>query len=154
MTPNDTLTRNTEAALNEHFLSNGLLPEGSTRKDWYKNHNIPIKFGQVTVALFPILQREGPVILHDLHHLLTGYAPDWGGEVELAAWELASGGCGWHVVFWLDRLFLVAAGVFTAPTRLLSGFKAGRGCSNLYGMAPKSALRLDTDELLKYVGAE
>jgi hypothetical protein len=145
------MTMNTERALNDHFAATGLLPEGCTRADWYAHHAIPLKIGGVTVGVFPILQREGPIILHDLHHMLTGCPPDWRGEVELAGWELASGGCGWHLFYWLDRLSLMALGLLTAPTRLLQGLRAGWGRSNLYGMSPKGVLRLDADALRRYV---
>ena len=39
--------------------------------------------------------------LHDLHHVLTGYRPDWIGEAEIGAWELRAG-CKTLVVYWLD----------------------------------------------------
>ena len=64
----------TEQALNDYFSANGLLPEGCTRDDWYAGHAIPYKIGGVTVGVFPILRREGPIVLHDLHHMLTGCA--------------------------------------------------------------------------------
>lgn len=144
--------RSAEEALNEYCASTGLLPRGSTRSDWYRYHVIPIKFGGVTVAAFPILQREGPIVLHDLHHMLLGCAPDWGGEAELAGWELSSGGCGAHVVYWIDRLIVSAVGFVTAPSRLWRGLQAGRSQANLYGMSARGALWLSTGELLKYVG--
>lgn len=143
----------TEQALNEHFVATGLLPEGSTPADWYAHHLIPFKLGGVTVGVFPILRRRGPVILHDLHHMVTGCAPDWGGEVELAGWELASGGCGWHFFYWLDRLSFLVLGVVTAPSRLLRGLRVGLGRHNLYGMSPEAVLRLDTASLHSYVAA-
>jgi hypothetical protein len=143
--------RSAEEALNEHFVTTGLLPAGSARSDWYAGHRIPIKLGRISLP-FPILQREGPMILHDLHHLLVGCAPDWPGEVELAGWEIASGGCGLHFVYWSDRLLTALLGLVTAPRRLLRGFRLGRKCANLYGMRTHAALRLDTDELQKFIG--
>lgn len=140
----------TEQALNEYFADNGLLPEGCTRADWYAGHSVPLLIGGVRVGVFPILQREGPIVLHDLHHLLTGCAPDWRGEVELAGWELASGGCGWHLVYWADRLSLLVLGLFTAPARLLRGLRAGWSRRNLYGMRPKGALKLEVEALRSY----
>ena len=143
----------TEQALNDYFASNGLLAEGCTRADWYANHLIPFKLAGVTVGAFPILRREGPILLHDIHHMLTGCAPDWGGEVELAGWELASGGCGWHFLYWLDRLSFLVLGLVTAPARLLRGLRSGWGRGNLYGLSPKRVLRLDTEALRGYVAA-
>lgn len=143
----------TEQALNAHFAATGLLPEGCTRNDWYAHHLIPFRIGGLTVGVFPILQREGPIVLHDLHHVLTGCPPDWRGEVELAGWELASGGCGWHLVYWADRLSFLLLGLVTAPSRLLRGLRRGWGRHNLYGMNPGGVLRLDVDAVRSYVAA-
>jgi hypothetical protein len=143
----------TEQALNHHFIDTALLPAGSTRDDWYAGHVVPFKLFGRTVGVFPILRREGPVVLHDLHHMLTGRPPDWRGEVELAGWELASGGCRWHVLYWLDRLSLAALGLLTAPGALLRGLRAGWGRHNLYGMSPRAVLRMDADALRTYVAA-
>ena len=141
----------TEQALNDYFAANGLLPEGCTRDDWYAGHTAPFKLRGVTVGAFPILRREGPILLHDLHHMLTGYAPDWRGEVELAGWELASGGCAWHLFYWFDRLALGVLGLLTAPRALLRGLRVGWRHTNLYGMSPKGALRIDPEALRSYV---
>lgn len=142
-----------EQALNDHFAASGLLPRGCTRADWYAHHTIPLRIGGVTVGIFPILRREGPIVLHDLHHMLTGCPPDWRGEVELAGWELASGGCGWHLLYWLDRLSFLLLGLLTAPERLLRGLRAGWGSNNLYGMRARGVLRMQRDALASYVGA-
>jgi hypothetical protein len=143
----------TEQALNRHFIDTGLLPEGCTREDWYAGHMVPLKLFGRTVAVFPILRRDGPIVLHDAHHMLTGIAPDWRGEVELAGWELASGGCKWHLVYWLDRLSFVVLGLLTAPGAFLRGLRRGWGHHNLYGMSARAALRVDADALRTYVAA-
>lgn len=143
----------TEQALNDYFAANGLLPNGCTRADWYAGHRVPLLIGGVPVGVIPVLRREGPILLHDLHHVLTGCAPDWGGEVELAGWELASGGCSLHLLYWLDRLSLLALGLVTAPSRLLRGLRAGWGCRNLYGMHAKGVLQLDLAALQSYSAA-
>ena len=41
-----------------------------------------------------------------------GYSTKLVGELELAAWELASGGCGLNLFFWLDRFLALALGLF------------------------------------------
>jgi len=69
--------------------------------------------------------------LHDLHHVATGYAVDWVGEAEIAAWELA-GGCGRYGWAWLLDAGALAVGLVIAPRRTLRAMKSGRMSHNLY----------------------
>jgi hypothetical protein len=68
---------------------------------------------------------------HDLHHVLTGYGVDPGGEAQIAAWELASG-CGRNFTAWYGNLAFMALGLVTAPRRTLEAFVRGRSTTNLY----------------------
>ena len=137
----------TEEALNRHFATTGILHEGCTRGDWYQGHFIYLNLGPIKIPFFPILHRSGPVVLHDIHHMLTGYGTDWKGELEIAGWELGSGGCHWHLVYWTDRLLSFALGLVSAPATTLRGFRAGRGHRNLYRMKPEHVLAMDLDEV-------
>ena len=142
----------TEQALNRHFAATGILKEGCTREDWYAGHWIRIKLGRLELPFFPILRRNGPVVLHDLHHMLAGYPTDMQGEMEVAGWELGSGGCGWHGFYWIDRLtaFLLGLVMATGPT--LRAFTRGRKCRNLFRRNPEEVLRTDADELRAQLG--
>ncbi len=57
---------------------------------------ISVRIFQVWVPIFPlfVLPETFRVVLliHDAHHLITGYGTDIRGEMELIAWTLASGG--------------------------------------------------------------
>jgi hypothetical protein len=86
-------------------------------------------------------------VLHDVHHMLTGYPPTWRGEAAIAGWELGSGGCGWHPLYWLDRLAFFLGGLVGAPTATLRGLRRGLGCRNLYCMRPETVLAEDVDAL-------
>jgi len=141
-----------EDALNEHFATSGIYEEGCTRDDWYPGHVVSLVVADRKLPVFPVLRRGGPIILHDLHHLLTGYPPTWKGEAELAGWELGSGGCGWHLVYWLDRLFFLLLGVVVTPRALLRAFVRGLRSHNLFGMSPKAVLRMEVDALRAYAG--
>jgi hypothetical protein len=141
----------TEEALNQHFVATGIYPAGCRRKDWYAGHWLWLKAGPFAIP-FPILRRSGPIVLHDLHHMFAGYAPDWQGEIELAGWELASGGCGWHILYWLDRLTFFATGLLGAPRATCRAFARGRGCRNLYRMDPERVLSMDVDRVRAVVG--
>lgn len=141
-----------EEALNQYFAASGILAPGCTRSDWYPGHFVYLDVGPAKVPLLPILRRSGPVVSHDLHHMLTGCAPDWPGEVELAGWELASGGCGWHFLYWLDRVLVFALGLVTAPRALWAGLRAGRGRRNLYRADREEVLHTDVERVRARLG--
>jgi hypothetical protein len=142
-----------EDALNRHFSKSGIYPKGCTRADWYPGHLVSLKFGSVSVPMFPILRRDGPIVLHDLHHMLAGYPPTWRGEAELAAWEIGSGGCRWHVLYWLDRLTFLLGGLLAAPVATWRAFARGTHCRNLFGRDVEAVLATDVDKLAGFVGA-
>jgi len=90
---------------------------------------------------FPTKARIAAVKFHDIHHLLTGYSALWKGEVEIGAWEIASG-CGKHLVAWLLNFGSFGVGVFLYPRALFKAFVRGRHVkANLYsGYVYDSAL--------------
>jgi len=142
-----------EEALNRHFVDTGIYAEGCTRRDWYPGNIVSLKIGGVSLPVFPILRRDGPIILHDLHHMLAGYPPTWQGEAELAAWEIGSGGCRWHLLYWIDRLSFLVVGLAAAPVAVWRAFVRGRGNRNLFDREPEAVLRTDIAELERYVAA-
>ena len=132
-------------ALQQHFVATGLLGPESTRDDWYRGYVVWLRAGRARIP-FPILDRSGPIVLHDLHHMLAGYPPDWPGEIELAGWELGSGGCGAHLLYWLDRLSFFGVGMLTAPRTTLRAFRRGRRHGNLFRRDPQEVPRQDVDD--------
>ena len=84
--------------------------------------------------------------LHDLHHVLTGYAADWTGEAEIAAWELGAG-CGGHVAAWILNAAALQYGLFIAPRAVLAAMARGRRSRSLY-----EARELDESMLEEPVG--
>ena len=75
-------------------------------------------------------------------------------EYELAAWELASGGCAWNAFFWFDRIVLAAVGLLVAPRATLRGFRSGRGKRNLYGSGVEELLESDVEKLRAWMGLD
>jgi len=140
-----------EEALNQHFAATGIYAEGSTREDWYARNAIYLRVGSWKVP-FPILRRAGPIILHDVHHMLTGYPPTWKGEAELAGWEIGSGGCSWHILYWIDRLSFLIVGLVAAPAATARALARGLRGHNLFGRDPEAVLREDVDDVHAYVG--
>ena len=103
-------------------------------------------------GLFP-RDRCGEVRFHhDLHHFATGYDTSLRGQVELAAWELASGGCREDLFLWVDRLGAILLGILLMPIVVARAYQRGELCSNLYGIDPEQILNLDFAEVLDFMG--
>ena len=123
-------------ALSSFFVAQGILREGSAVEDWigdrwYRIGGIPV---------LPLVGKiKHSLILHDVHHLVTGYDTSWTGELELAAWELASGGCGLNLFFWLDRFLALALGLFVCPRRLWRAASRGWKCRNRTAAASRTS---------------
>lgn len=142
----------TEEALNRHFVATGIYGEGCTRDSWYPGNLVSLQLGSWKLPIFPILDRNGPIVLHDVHHMITGYPATWKGEAEVAGWEIASGGCRWHVFYWLDRLSFLLVGLVAAPAATWRALRRGRRNRNLYDRDPEEVLQTDLAELERQVG--
>lgn len=145
---------NTEQALNRHFAATGIYAEGCTRDDWYPGNMVSLRMGRWSVPVFPVLRREGPIVLHDIHHMITGYAPTWRGEAALAAWEIGSGGCRWHVLYWIDRLSFILIGLLIAPVDTLRAFRRGLRGHNLFALDTEEVLRMEVEDVRRYAHLE
>jgi hypothetical protein len=98
--------------------------------------------------------RIAAVKIHDLHHLLTGYTANWKGEVEIGAWEIASG-CGKFIPAWVLNFGSFTVGLFLFPRALLHAFLGGRRTkTNLYHDITYDEVLLNktVGELREYVG--
>jgi hypothetical protein len=71
---------------------------------------------------------------------VSGYKTDRIGELEISAWELASGGCRDYGAAWVLDLAGLLGGFMVAPRRTVRAFWTGRSQQNLY--------RFDYEELL------
>ncbi|HKP76649.1 MAG TPA: hypothetical protein VJT67_14060 [Longimicrobiaceae bacterium] len=109
------------------FAENGFDADGGYTKRWFRIESRPLP-----VYLPNLKARVDAVRLHDLHHIVAGYATDWPGEAEIGAWEIASG-CGRYWAAWLLNFGSLAFGVLAAPRRTYRAFMRGRRCTNLYG---------------------
>ena len=76
-------------ALAVHLAASGLPPDGGDTERF-----VVVKLALVPYPIPNTAARKRAVKIHDLDHLVTGYATDRVGELEIAAWELASGGAG------------------------------------------------------------
>ena len=137
----------TEEALGRYLAQRGIIDPGDDREDWYSARWFYTRVFGRKVPIFPMTGFRAGIAAHDIHHMITGYETNWGGECELAGWELASGGCGPYPIFWLDRLGFFAIGLVTLPLRTLRAFRSGLGRRNLYGLDPARVLSMPLEEV-------
>lgn len=111
-------------ARDRYLHDNGF--ESSYEERWVK-----LKAGPIPIWFPNAPGRVRAVKLHDLHHLVTGYATDWTGEAEIGAWEVASG-CGSFAWAWALNLTALPIGLVLAPRRLFRAWVRGRRSRNFY----------------------
>ena len=96
------------------------------------------------------------IMLHDLHHVATGYGTDQIGEGEISAWEARAGlrALGAYVA----GIVLTGAmgGVLLAPRRAVDAWRAARGASSLFPLCrlPSAAFDARYEELLEMTVGE
>lgn len=110
----------------EYFRFNGFGEDGGYGAQW-----VDFKLGPIPFPFPNSAKRVDAVRYHDLHHIMTGYRTDFLGELEISAWELASG-CADKPVPWILNFGGHAAGMLLAPRRTLRAFVRGRHSQNLY----------------------
>jgi len=114
----------------------------------YGERWVKLKAGPIPIWFPNAPGRVRAVKLHDLHHVVTGYATTWTGEAEIAAWELASG-CGRYGWAWALNLSALPIGLAIAARATLRAFARGRRSRNLYHRAEG----IDADLLARPVAA-
>ncbi|MEP7342557.1 MAG: hypothetical protein ABI977_32820 [Acidobacteriota bacterium] len=113
-------------ARQRYFDDNHFGADGGYGDKW-----VQAKLGPLPIAIPNLAARVRAVRFHDLHHLATGYATDWQGEAEIAAWEIATG-IGRHYAGWALDLWALAVGLFVAPRSVWRAFLRGRQTRNLF----------------------
>jgi len=141
----------TEEALGEFLAAENLVKDGAGREDWYAGSWFYTTLFGVKVPILPRVGFRRGLPAHDTHHMLNDYDTSWAGECETAAWELASGGCGPHVAYWIDRLLFIAIALVMAPARTLRAWRRGWGQHNLYSLDPEELLATDLVDMRRYV---
>jgi len=113
-------------ALQLYFSANHFKDGG------YQDRYFKLKIGSVFIPVPNTKTRIAAVKIHDIHHVLTEYTTSWQGEVELSAWEIASG-CEKYSAAWILNFGSFFIGLFLFPRHLYRAFFRGRKCAtNLY----------------------
>jgi len=94
------------------------------------------------------------IMLHDLHHVATGFGTDFTGEAEISAWEARQGlrTLGFYTGWIVGNLALL--GFVLAPRRALSAWRASRA-PNLFhrpDLAYEEILGMSVAELRRLLG--
>ena len=97
--------------------------------------------------------REG-IMLHDLHHVATGFGTDLVGEGEISAWEVRRGlnGVGLYVASII--LLGMTMGLLLSPRRALEAWGASRRGGSLFGTtrSHEELLDMTVGELRELLG--
>ena len=123
---------------------------------------IGFSVGKRSIKVFPLFIMPKPfrdwLKIHDAHHLITGYATDFQGEVEISAWVLARNGLNfggkpkWLPFFVAgDTLFLAFYGLFIMPKKVLNAFKKGKAEYSLHCLDADRVLDLDLNDATRYI---
>ncbi|HEY1652426.1 MAG TPA: hypothetical protein VGG09_11145 [Acidimicrobiales bacterium] len=126
--------------LQEHLRASG-LPADAGDSELFA----VVKVGPMPYPIPNTRSRKRAVRIHDLNHLVSGYRTDREGELEISAWELASGGCGRYGAAWVLDFAGLLGGFFVCPGRTVRAFRRGRHQQNLYPYAPDELLAMDVD---------
>ena len=140
-------------ALGEFLVAEGVAPPGDGPEDWYVEDWFYSTVLGLRIPIFPRLGFRQGLPAHDTYHMLNGYPTTWVGECETAAWELATGGCGWHLGYWIDRVLFLAIALVLAPIRSARAWRWGWGKRNLYGLDPEQLLAMDLVEVRRFIEA-
>ncbi len=97
--------------------------------------------------------RRKAVLMHDVHHLITGYKAEIKGETEIASWEIASDCSRFPAAILLNGPSILF-GLFLHPKKILRAFLRGRRTSNLYtsGLTEEEILNSFPEDLKKRLG--
>jgi hypothetical protein len=132
-----------KVAMQTYFKTHDLGEDGGLNKTWGK-----IKVGRIYIPILNITARRKALVFHDIHHIVTGYAGDWKGEVSISAWEISSG-CGKYWAAWGLDLGGMAVGLFIYTKSVFKAFIRGRRTKNLYRntISHEAALAMQINEL-------
>jgi len=124
---------------------------------------ISFRIFRVWVPVFPLFVLPETVrhvfLIHDAHHLITGYGTDFRGEMELNAWTLASGGYFFAGAPWWmlledgEALLGAILSLIWMPREILSAFRKGWRQHSLYALDVDTALDMDLEDAKRYIAS-
>ena len=124
------------------------LSENGFTVDEYQAKTTKASFFGLSFAVPNTKTHRWAIMLHDLHHVATGYGTDLVGEGEISAWELRRGLRG--LGFYVGSIIVAGtlAGLLLAPRRTLAAWRASDAEGSLF-QSPRAY-----DELLSMTVGE
>ena len=97
--------------------------------------------------------RKKVLLKHDIHHVLTGYHGTIKGEMEISAWEIATG-CRHNWVALYLNYFGMIGGFPISPKNTINAYLRGKVSRNLYKSkySEDQILKMNVGELRKELG--
>ena len=135
--------------ISDYYKKNGFDPDGGESKSFVK---VKI-FKGLSFYLPNNDTRKKVILLHDIHHLLTGYSTVLQGEIEISTWELSTGCTKNWVAFTLNT-YAMALGVLFKLKGIWKAWARGRNTRNLYNVNYNKEQLMDKtlEELKKELG--
>jgi hypothetical protein len=116
-------------------------------------------FFGVRLALLNTRRHRWAIMLHDLHHVVTGYGTNLVGEGEISAWELRHGWRSLGLYVGSIVLFGAVMGVALSPRRMRSAWQSAAAVRSLFASVPlgdegayEALLDLSVEELRTRLG--
>jgi hypothetical protein len=141
----------TREALGEYFERQGIKTNDQDIEEWLRDNWLRMNLFGRRIPVKPLYGFKQAMALHDVHHLITGYDTTWTGEFQVTAWEIGTGGCAPHALFWLKLGFTFLLGLVLTPTASWYAFARGREQRNLFRFDCREVLAHEIDELRAYV---
>ena len=138
-------------ALSEYLVAENVAKVGDGPEEWYSGNWFYTSCRGVQIPFYPKFGYRRGLVAHDCHHMLNGFPTDWPGECETAVWELASGGCGKYVIYWVDRIIFLLIAPVIAPARCLRAWQLGLGKKNFYRLDSKQLLAMQLADAENYI---
>jgi hypothetical protein len=130
------------------------LRENGFTLEGYDEPMTPASFLGIPFALPNTARHRWGIMLHDLHHVATGYGTDLTGEGEISIWELAGGlrPLGLYVGSIVASGALM--GMLLAPRRALQAWRAAASGRSLFGSkrSYEDLLAMSVGELRRELG--
>lgn len=134
-----TAARPTSALPAEWRVEDGLLAHlerGGFKREDYDAARTPVKLLGLTFSVPNPPKHRRAIMMHDLHHVATGYDTTLRGEGEISAWELRNG---LRTIGWYAGMYVVggtAMGYAVAPIRTWRARRAAATGRNFFAGTP------------------
>ena len=113
--------------LSQFYESYNLQDDGG-----YSDNKVKIELNKNIYFYLPNWDdRRKALLLHDIHHLITGYKSDFKGETEISSWEIGSG-CQHYWAAWILDSYGMTWGFWFNLPGIFKAFVRGRHSKNLY----------------------